>query len=161
MYSLKHLWVLFVAGNKNTVPFKKSIYSLALLEKRECRFEGENNKNRKIGFLFITVFSTHLILGSTNLRSISTSEWFFVKSSFFSLSNSSSLANLYTPIAPCTSPSLLYHAIIIAFFTSSVKADVMSFFMLSSVPRDSSINIWSWVHHIQICICAIEKSKSS
>ena len=118
MYSLKHLWVLFVAGNKNTVPFKKSIYTLALLEKRECRFEGENNKNRKIGFLFITVFSTHLILGSTNLRSISTSEWFFVKSSFFSLSNSSSLANLYTPIAPCTSPSLLYHAIIIAFFTN-------------------------------------------
>ena len=60
-----------MVGNKNTVPFKKSIYTLALLEKREYRFEEENNKKRKNGFLFITVYS---ILGSTNLRSISTFE---------------------------------------------------------------------------------------
>lgn len=63
-----------MVGNKNTIPFKKSIYTLAVLEKREYRFEEENNKNRKIGFLFVTVFSTHLILGNTDLRSVSTFE---------------------------------------------------------------------------------------
>lgn len=121
IFLLLCLWL----GIQTLYTLTKSIYTLTILKKREYRLGGKTTKAEYL--VFVSLSSTHLILGSTDLRSISIFKWFYFRSFFSSPYLTSSLASLSTPMVPYTFPSWLYHAIIIAFFTSSMKADIMSF----------------------------------